>query len=34
VSAEVPTEQSFEQYLRVKHEKMGHIFESISESAR
>jgi GTP cyclohydrolase II len=34
VSAEVPTEQSFEQYLRVKHEKMGHIFESITEPTR
>ncbi|HSY02272.1 MAG TPA: GTP cyclohydrolase II [Acidobacteriaceae bacterium] len=31
VSAEVPTQDSFEGYLRVKQEKMGHIFESISE---
>lgn len=28
VSAEVPAQDSFEQYLRVKQEKMGHIFES------
>jgi GTP cyclohydrolase II len=28
VSAEVPAQESFEQYLRVKQEKMGHIFES------
>ena len=34
VSAEVPTEDSFEQYLRVKQEKMGHIFESIDEPIR
>jgi len=34
VSAEVPAEDSFEQYLRVKQEKMGHIFESIDEPAR
>ncbi len=27
VSAEVPAEDSFEQYLRVKQEKMGHIFD-------
>src|ERR1700691_5471753 len=31
VSAEVPTQDSFEGYLRVKQEKMGHIFESITE---
>lgn len=29
VSAEVPAEQSFEHYLRVKQEKMGHIFDSV-----
>lgn len=27
VSAEVPAEDSFEEYLRVKQEKMGHIFD-------
>lgn len=27
VSAEVPSQESFENYLRVKQEKMGHIFE-------
>jgi GTP cyclohydrolase II len=32
VSAEVPTEDSFEQYLRVKQEKMGHIFELRNET--
>lgn len=30
VPAEVPAQESFEQYLRVKQEKMGHIFESRS----
>ncbi len=34
VSAEVPAEDSFEQYLRVKQEKMGHIFESADKSIR
>jgi len=34
VSAEVPAQDSFEQYLRVKQEKMGHIFESMDESIR
>jgi GTP cyclohydrolase II len=29
VSAEVPAEDSFEQYLRVKQEKMGHLFDSL-----
>jgi GTP cyclohydrolase II len=29
VSAEVPAQESFEQYLRVKQEKMGHIFEEL-----
>ena len=29
VSAEVPPQESFEQYLRVKQEKMGHIFETL-----
>src|ERR1700735_2038293 len=28
VSAEVPAQETFEQYLRVKQEKMGHIFDS------
>ncbi|HUB20027.1 MAG TPA: GTP cyclohydrolase II [Acidobacteriaceae bacterium] len=32
VSAEVPAQDSFEQYLRVKQEKMGHIFESMDET--
>lgn len=31
VSAEVPPQESFEQYLRVKQEKMGHIFDSLNE---
>src|SRR5581483_9202009 len=30
VSAEVPAQESFEQYLRVKQEKMGHIFDSFA----
>lgn len=34
VSAEVPAEDSFEQYLRVKQEKMGHIFESMDGPIR
>jgi GTP cyclohydrolase II len=34
VSAEVPAQDSFEQYLRVKQEKMGHIFESMDETIR
>ena len=29
VSAEVPAEDTFENYLRVKQEKMGHIFDAI-----
>ncbi len=29
VSAEVPAQDSFEQYLRVKQEKMGHLFDSL-----
>jgi GTP cyclohydrolase II len=33
VSAEVPAQETFEQYLRVKQEKMGHLFESL-ESAK
>jgi GTP cyclohydrolase II len=33
VSAEVPAQDSFEQYLRVKQAKMGHLFESL-ESAK
>lgn len=31
VSAEVPTEARFEDYLRVKQEKMGHIFDGAAE---
>lgn len=31
VSAEVETQDSFERYLRTKQEKMGHIFDSVSE---
>ncbi len=31
VSAEVPTEARFEDYLRVKQEKMGHIFDGAPE---
>jgi GTP cyclohydrolase II len=34
VSAEVPAEDSFEPYLRVKQEKMGHIFESLDSITR
>jgi GTP cyclohydrolase II len=34
VSAEVPAEGTFEQYLRVKQEKLGHIFDSIDQPAR
>jgi GTP cyclohydrolase II len=30
VSAEVVSEESFEKYLKTKHEKMGHILESVS----
>ena len=29
VSAEVPAQETFEQYLRVKQEKMGHLFEGL-----
>jgi GTP cyclohydrolase II len=32
VSAEVPAEDTFERYLKVKQEKMGHIFESLQPS--
>src|SRR5579862_2938093 len=31
VSAEVETQDSFERYLKTKHEKMGHILDSLSE---
>jgi GTP cyclohydrolase II len=31
VSAEVEAQDTFERYLKTKHEKMGHIFDSISE---
>lgn len=34
ISAEVPAEDSFEPYLRVKQEKMGHIFESLDSMTR
>jgi GTP cyclohydrolase II len=30
VSAEVPSEQTFEHYMKIKHEKMGHIFDSLT----
>lgn len=30
VSAEVPAQETFEQYLRVKQEKMGHIFDTLN----
>jgi GTP cyclohydrolase II len=33
VSAEVPAEDSFEQYLRVKQEKMGHLFDGLETPA-
>jgi len=32
VSAEVVPQESFERYLRTKHEKMGHIVESVDEA--
>jgi GTP cyclohydrolase II len=32
VSAEVEPQESFERYLRTKHEKMGHIVESVDEA--
>jgi GTP cyclohydrolase II len=31
VSAEVEAQETFERYLRTKHEKMGHIFDNVSE---
>ena len=31
VSAEVEAQDTFERYLRTKQEKMGHIFDSVSE---
>jgi GTP cyclohydrolase II len=34
VSAEVPAQDSFEQYLRVKQEKMGHWFEGLETPTR
>jgi GTP cyclohydrolase II len=34
VSAEVPAEDTFEQYLRVKQEKMGHLFEGLTATRR
>ncbi len=33
VSAEVPAEDTFEDYLRVKQEKMGHIFDAINRES-
>ncbi len=32
ISAEVVPQESFERYLRTKHEKMGHILDSIDET--
>jgi GTP cyclohydrolase II len=32
VSAEVVSQESFERYLRTKHEKMGHIVDSVDEA--
>jgi GTP cyclohydrolase II len=32
ISAEVEPQESFERYLRTKHEKMGHIIDSIDET--
>jgi GTP cyclohydrolase II len=32
VSAEVESQESFERYLRTKHEKMGHIVDSVDEA--
>lgn len=34
VSAEVPAQDTFEQYLRVKQEKMGHLFEGLETNSR
>lgn len=34
VSAEVPAQDSFEQYLRVKQEKMGHLFDGLETTSR
>ena len=34
VSAEVPTQDSFEAYLRVKQEKMGHLFDGLETTPR
>ena len=31
VSAEVEPQETFERYLKTKHEKMGHIFDNVSE---
>ena len=31
ISAEVEPQESFERYLRTKHEKMGHIFDGVNE---
>ena len=32
VSAEVESQESFERYLRTKHEKMGHIVDNVDEA--
>ncbi|HUB29686.1 MAG TPA: GTP cyclohydrolase II [Terracidiphilus sp.] len=34
VSAEVEPQETFERYLRTKHEKMGHIIDDVSEADR
>jgi GTP cyclohydrolase II len=34
VSAEVEPQESFERYLRTKHEKMGHIIDDVNEEDR
>jgi GTP cyclohydrolase II len=33
ISAEVEPLESFERYLQTKHEKMGHILDSLTERA-
>ncbi|MBT9330406.1 GTP cyclohydrolase II [Paracidobacterium acidisoli] len=34
VSAEVPAEDTFERYLKVKQEKMGHLFDGLEAASR